>query len=234
MQALLAQQIGNFLQLCIGIGSFDQNDCIVEVAAFDQVGLGQSLDLFQEDERSAVSDVLLKILQFGHARMLRAKHRAAVVDHDREPKLVIRFWDGEHFYVFFLVFKGDVPTQLVINSLCVLLLVSNALKGIYKVLGTAIHDGNFRSRELDECVVHFATVQGSQNVLSRIHLGSILFQRSSSLCSNYEVCIGIDDGLFRKVDPLEFVAVVAWSGQDSHNRGFARVKADSREFNRLV
>ena len=90
--------------------------------------------------------------------MLCAEYRAAVVDHDREPKFVIRLGDGEHFNALFFVFEGDVSAQLVVDARRILLLVSNTFKGIHKVLRAAIHDGNFRTRKLDECVVHFTAV----------------------------------------------------------------------------
>ena len=64
-----------------------------------------------------------------------------------------------------------------------------------------------------------------------VHLHTVLLQRCSALRSDYEVRIGIDDGLFRKVNPLELVAVVVRSRQNRHDRGFPCMKADSREFN---
>ena len=66
---------------------------------------------------------------------------------------------------------------------------------------------------------------------SVVNMGAVLFERCSALRSDNEVRIGIDDGLFRKVNPLELVAVVVRSRQNRHDRGFPCMKADSREFN---
>ena len=90
--------------------------------------------------------------------MLRAEDGAPVVHHNRDSKVVVWIWDSEHFNINVGIFESDIGTQFERFSIRVLVREANAFNRINEFEGTAIHDRNFRSIELDQRIVYLASV----------------------------------------------------------------------------
>ena len=224
MDAGSAHHVGDMVEVLLVQGRVVDDDGIVEVAALDEVGLDELLNLAHEDECAAGGDLLAEVLEVLKGGVLVAQDGRVVVDFDVHRELVV----GEHhqlgagFLVDDLDFVAD-DKELLVGGL---LHEARLLYLFHELDSAAVEDRHLGTVDLDEDVVDTGGIEGGHAVLDGAD-GDI------AGCDD-GASVGVDDifgdGLYHghalDVGALKGIAVVFGSGQ----KGGLNVKAGMQAF----
>ena len=206
---LHVQHVGQHVEALLSGLALVDHDGIVQVAALDEVGLQQRLDVANEHERAGRGNLCIVSIGIIERSKLRAD----------EFRL-----EGAHgcYREVFIGQDGDARTGVLILHLDlladdievlggVLLLDANLLDLLHILDGRAVEDGKLRAVNVDHTVVDTHRVEGGESVLYGRYTGIAFCQDCTTLGVNHILCYCVDDGLTFEVDTLDLVTRVLWS-----------------------
>src|SRR6202000_711541 len=160
---------------------------------FDKVVFQQHFQLMQKTEGTAGRYLFFELTHGLQSGVLGAQHRAVEVD--QGGYLVFHGGHEDHFYPFLLVVEGNIGVDAIPYFGSVLFQDAGLFDDLYEGLGAAVNNGDLRSVDLNQAIVHTHPYQAGQDVLDGTDLGPIVFEGRSPGSVRDKVTIRLDHRL---------------------------------------
>ena len=219
--------VGKLVETFLRNLPFVDNNGVVEVAALNQPGLEQRLNLAHKDEGAGVGNFFGKVLHIIERGKLAVDELRVEGNHCRDGELLIGENDDGRagFFVAELdFFLDDVE---VLGS--ILHHDAYAADILDILLGTAVENRKFRAVDLYEAVVDAHGVEGSHTVLNGAATRVAACHDGAARGIYHVFGNGIDYGFALQVNALYLISVVFGGGVEGNGKAQTCVQAFSEK-----
>ena len=224
---LYVQHIGQLVETLLSSLALIDDDGIVQVAAFDEIGLQQRLYVAYEDEGAGAGYLLGIVLRIIQACKLRVDELRLERAHGRNREILIG--QDRDARTCILVLHLNFLTDDVEVLWSVLLLNAYLLDFFYILDGRTIEDGELRPVHLHDTVVDAQSIECRQCVFHCRDANLALAKHSAALSVNNVLCHSIDDGFAFQVNALNLVTSVLGCGVESNGQVQTCMQTFSKE-----
>ena len=190
------------------------DDGVVKVATLHQSCHQQGLYLAHEDECACGGNLLFEILHAVQRCKLTADELRLEVNHRGDGEVLI--WEQCDARTRFVIFDFNLTRDEVVVLVGFLFLQAYATNFVDVKLGATVENGELRTINFYEHIIHSQRVEGSQSVFYGAHSYVFFAQDCTTRGFYYILGNGIDYGFSLKVGALYFVTVVLWCGIECH------------------
>ena len=219
------QHVGQHVETLLCGLTLVNDDGVVEIAALDEVGLQQRLEVAHEDKgtcRSYLLSILVDIVEGGKLAVDELRLEAA---HRGERELVVG-QDGDARAVLLVLHLYLLADDVVVLG-SVLLFDAHLLNLLYKLDGRAVEDGELRAADLYEAVVDAQSVEGAEAVLHGADAYVALAEDGAALCVDHILGYSVDGRHPFEVDALNLITMILRSRIESDSEAQSGMKAFS-------
>ena len=208
------QHVGQHVETLLGGLTLVDDNGIVEVAALDEVGLQQRLDVAHKDKSAGTGDfigIFFHIVEGGELRTDELRLERA---HRRDGEFLVGQDGDDRTGVLILHLDLLADDVIVLGSV---LLFDAHLTDLLDIFdGRAVEDGELRTIDLNQTVVDAEGIEGRKTMLNGRALGIALSEHCAALGVDDILCDGIDHRLTFEVDTLNLVARIlrGWIERD--------------------
>ena len=221
------QHIGQLVQLFLAHLAFIDDDSIVKVSSFDEVGLQQWHDVAHKDKCPCGRYLRIEGCHVLKCGKLTVDELGVERTHGRETELIVgeNRDDRPRVLVFDLYF---MPNDVII--FCRILLDKTYFLDFFYIHGgRTVKDGELWSIDLYQTVVYARGIECRHSVFYRRDTDIAFGKNRSALRVNNVLSHGINDGLIFDIDALDFISCILRCRIEGHREVQSRVQSFPKE-----